>query len=139
MSVKLYLRDNMTGTIHEYGTDQHDSLILQEDGSLHYENLQNGCGTMFPEEGYSFCRSDGGDPREDEVVKCGDDDPILDVGGDSWSPEPIIGGVQLDRMAAMLGIHRAVGETDRILARRCIEFMERTPPGHCVPARRDGE
>lgn len=40
MSVKIYLKDNISGTIHEYGTNPHDALILQEDGSLHYENLK---------------------------------------------------------------------------------------------------
>lgn len=41
MSVKIYLKDNTSGTIHEYGTNQHDALVLQEDGSLQYENLQS--------------------------------------------------------------------------------------------------
>lgn len=53
MSVKIYIRDNTIGTVHEYGTNPHDALILQEDGSLHYENLQNCTGTMYPEEGYT--------------------------------------------------------------------------------------
>ena len=33
MSVKLYVRDNTNGEVHEYGTSQHDALILQADGS----------------------------------------------------------------------------------------------------------
>lgn len=35
MSVKIYIRDNTSGAVHEYGTNPHDALILQEDGSLH--------------------------------------------------------------------------------------------------------
>ena len=76
MSVRLFLRDNTNGTVHEYGTDKHDSLVLQEDGSLHYYNLQNGAGTMFPEEGYSFCLSDGSLPNflyEEDIIDIGGD------------------------------------------------------------------
>lgn len=57
--VRLYVKDNVTGIVHEYGKNQHDSLNLSEDGSLHYLNLQNGTGTMFPEQGYSFCDKNG--------------------------------------------------------------------------------
>lgn len=82
MSVKLYVRDNTSGSVHEYGTNQHDSLILQEDGSLHYENLQNGTGTMFPEEGYTFVREDGTDPRTDEESAKYGVEPYIDIGGE---------------------------------------------------------
>lgn len=72
--LRLYIKDNVTGKVHEYGTDRHDSLILQEDGSIHYLNLQNGTGTRFSEEGYSFCLKDGSDPRNSEEA-------YLDIGG----------------------------------------------------------
>ena len=49
--VKLYVKDNTTGKIHEYGTNPHDSLVLKEDGSIHYLNLQTCTGTRFPSEG----------------------------------------------------------------------------------------
>ena len=81
MSVKLYVRDNINGNIHEYGTNQHDALILQEDGSLHYQNLQNGCGTMFPDEGYTFCEADGSDPRTRENYIQYGVEPYIDIGG----------------------------------------------------------
>ena len=29
--LRLYLKDNTDGHIHEYGTNQHDSLVLQDD------------------------------------------------------------------------------------------------------------
>lgn len=81
MSVKIYIRDNTNGNIHEYGTNQHDALILQDDGSLHYQNLQNGCGTMFPDEGYTFCEADGSDPRtSDDYIQYGVE-PYIDIGG----------------------------------------------------------
>lgn len=79
MSVlKLYIKDNTNGHVHEYGTNRHDALILQEDGSLHYENLQNSTGTAFPDEGYSFCRKDGTIPGWDERY---DAEPYVDIGG----------------------------------------------------------
>ena len=73
--LKLYVKDNTNGSVHEYGTNCHDALILQEDGSLHYENLQIMCGTLFQEEGCSFCLEDGTIPEFDEDV------PYIDIGG----------------------------------------------------------
>ena len=77
--LRLYVKDNTSGRVHEYGTNQHDSLVLQDDGSLHYYNLKNGCGTMFPEDGYSFCLEDGSIPRWDKEWGC---EPYIDIGGD---------------------------------------------------------
>ena len=57
--LRLYVKDNTNGEVHEYGTNQHDSLIVQEDGSLHYLNFQSCTGTCHPEEGYSFCLKNG--------------------------------------------------------------------------------
>lgn len=68
--VKLYVKDNTTGKIHEYGTSPHDSLVLKEDGSIHYLNLQTCTGTRFPSEGYSFCLEDGIDNCENETYNC---------------------------------------------------------------------
>ena len=87
MSVRLFIKDNSNGHIREYGTNPHDSLILTADGSLHYENLQNCCGTQYPEEGYTFCLADGTDPRTDEAaIECGAE-PYLDIGGDYYETD----------------------------------------------------
>lgn len=88
MSVKIYVRDNTNGKVHEYGTSQHDALILQEDGSLHYHNLQNGCGTIFSDQGYTFCLADGSDPREiiGDYIQYGVE-PYIDIGGISEHQE----------------------------------------------------
>ena len=76
----LYLKDNgANGSIHKYGTNPHDSLILKEDGSIEYYNLQNGTGTGCPEEGYEFCLKNGTDPRKDE--RWGYGDAYLNIGG----------------------------------------------------------
>lgn len=76
--LKLFIRDNTDGSVHEYGTNPHDALVLQEDGSLHYHNLQNGCGTMCPEESYSFCYEDGTVPSLCDMEEEG----YIDIGGE---------------------------------------------------------
>ena len=81
MSVKLFVKNNISGQVHEYCTNPHDALVLQEDGSLRYENMQNCTGTKFPEEGYSFCLKNGDDPRNaEEYIKYGVE-PYVDIGG----------------------------------------------------------
>lgn len=77
--LRLFLRDNTSGKVHEYGTDCHDALVLQNDGSIHYEHLQCGAGTMFPEEGFSFCLADGTIPQWDNEHGY---EPYLDIGGE---------------------------------------------------------
>lgn len=76
--VRLWIKDNTTGEVHEYGTSHHDALVLQEDGSLHYLNLQSCAGTMFPEEGYSFCSEDGSVPSMFDITG---GEEYLDIGG----------------------------------------------------------
>ena len=76
--LRLYIKDNATGAVREYGTSPHDSLELQTDGSLHYINIQCMAGTRYPEEGYSFCKEDGGIPTADE-------DFVLDIGGEYYN------------------------------------------------------
>lgn len=92
--LKLFVKDNIGGGVHEYGTDCHDALVLQDDGSLHYEHLQCGVGTMFPEEGFSFCLEDGTIPGWNERHG---EPPYIDIGGE-FSPNPRTNG---DRIRAM--------------------------------------
>ena len=92
--LRLYVKDNTSGRVHEYGTNQHDSLILQDDGSLHYENLQCCAGTMFPDEGYSFCNEDGTIPKWDKEYGA---EPYIDIGGEFYN-KPI---TNADRIRAM--------------------------------------
>ena len=79
--LRLFIKDNTNGNVHEYGESSHDALILQEDGSIHYENMQNCCGTMFPEEGYSFCLEDGTVPPLYDPER----EPYLDIGGEYYT------------------------------------------------------
>lgn len=54
MLINLWVRDKSDGTIHQVGTDVHDSLVFI-DGKAEYENMQNCCGTAYDEEyGYEF-------------------------------------------------------------------------------------
>lgn len=80
MSVRLFIKDLQGGEVHEYGTNQHDSLILQPDGTLAYFNLQTGDGSG--EHGsYQFCREDGADPR-DTSKSDWQEEPFVDIGGE---------------------------------------------------------
>lgn len=83
MSIRLWLRDNTNGSVHEYGTNQHDALVVTDNGTIHYENLQNGCGTMFPEEGYSFCRPNG-EALIDELAITEEPWAYADIGAQYW-------------------------------------------------------
>ena len=76
MSLQIFIKDNSTGMIHEYGSDCHDTLLLSEDGSLHYYNLHTGEGSKFGS--YSFCMEDGSDPRDVPDYRCL---PFLNIGG----------------------------------------------------------
>lgn len=42
----LYIRDKYSGTIHRIGDDVHDCLSVDEHGTVHYHNLQNGDGCI---------------------------------------------------------------------------------------------
>ena len=92
--LRLYVKDNTSGRVHEYGTNQHDALILQNDGSLHYENLQCCAGTMFPEDGYSFCNEDGTIPKWDKEYGA---EPYIDIGGEYYNKPT----TNADRIRAM--------------------------------------
>ena len=41
----IYVRDKYSGRIHRVGDDRHDSLSVDEEGTLCYDNMQNGDGT----------------------------------------------------------------------------------------------
>lgn len=82
--LRLYVRDNANEQVHEYGTSCHDALILQPDGSLHYENMQSCTGTKCPEEGYSFCQKDG--TIQDWDLEYGME-PYIDIAGEYYREE----------------------------------------------------
>lgn len=40
----LWIRDKYSGKIHKIGTDPHDCLYVDDNGTVYYENLGNGDG-----------------------------------------------------------------------------------------------
>lgn len=59
MSVVLYLKDKITDTVHEYGTDPNDGLLIDEGtGGMYYFNHRTGGGTL-PGGEYVFCDKEG--------------------------------------------------------------------------------
>jgi hypothetical protein len=61
--MNIWVKDNMTGHVHQVGTDPHDSLDSL-DGKVEYYNLQNGDGTPT---GYSFVPPPDGYDMDDYV------------------------------------------------------------------------
>lgn len=73
----LYIRDKSSGRIHRIGDDQHDMLMISEEGKLVYHHLQCGEGAILGDKeneryfGFEFVpnEDDHGyscDPREIE-------------------------------------------------------------------------
>jgi len=61
----FYVRDKSNGYIHKVGEDRHDSIWVDSEGTLHYQNLQNGDGCSYNSanddlQGYEFVPSDCG-------------------------------------------------------------------------------
>lgn len=75
----MYIRDNTTGVVREYGSDKHDSLVISEDGkTLYYYNLQCGEGSKYG--AYSIVTDERGlIPLHDE--KIGLDTAYANIGG----------------------------------------------------------
>lgn len=43
-NIDLYIRDKYSGHIHKIGDSPHDCLMVDDEGTVHYHNLQNGDG-----------------------------------------------------------------------------------------------
>lgn len=82
----LFVRDKSSGRIHRVGSDKHDGLWVDDAGTVHYQNLQNGDGCSAnsrndPLSGYEFVPSDFGTMEAD-----GDEDVSGDVNGPRLYP-----------------------------------------------------
>jgi len=42
--INLWIRDKYSGRIHKIGDNSHDCLTVDDEGTVHYYNLQNGDG-----------------------------------------------------------------------------------------------
>ena len=66
----FYVKDKSDGHIHKVGTDRHDSIWVDSEGTLHYQNLQNGDGCSYKSakdklQGYELVPSDCGAIEEE--------------------------------------------------------------------------
>lgn len=78
----MKILDTQTGTIHEYGTDCHDSLYVSQDGRyLTYYDLQNGDGSGVGD--YRFVCDDDKIPAESETADAMHAHVFFNIGG--WS------------------------------------------------------
>lgn len=81
----MKILDTQTGTIHEYGTDGHDSLHVSQDGRyLTYYNLQNGDGSGVGD--YRFVCDDDKIPAESETADAIHAHVFFNIGG--WNKRP---------------------------------------------------
>ena len=77
--VKLYIKNNVTNQIHEYGSDPNDSLVLDRRGRLKYVNIID---DKANKRKYSFVFKNGLDPRESNMVIKYHERPYIDIGGE---------------------------------------------------------
>lgn len=66
MLTDIYVKDRISGLIHKVGSDKHDSMWIDENGTVHYFNLKSGDGCAGFESahdkkaGYEFVPSSDG-------------------------------------------------------------------------------
>lgn len=122
----MKILDLQTGSIHEYGTNPHDSLYVSNDGRfLTYYNLQNGDGSGVGD--YRFVCDDDKVPCESETADAIHAEVYFNIGGFE----------RTDKEELALQYQR--GYTDGFLeAKRKYEQKPVTPPS-CLtnPERRD--
>lgn len=76
----MKILDTATGSIHEYGSNPHDSLRISGDGrTLTYYNLQCGEGSKYGD--FRFVMDDGKIPVESETVEAENGDYFFNIGG----------------------------------------------------------
>lgn len=76
----MKILDLQTGSIHEYGTNGHDSLYVSRDGRyLTYYNLQNGDGSGVGD--YRFVCDDDKVPAESETADAIHAEVYFNIGG----------------------------------------------------------
>ena len=67
MLTDIYVKDRISGLIHKVGSDKHDSMWIDENGTVHYFNLKSGDGCAGFEsahnkdDGYEFVPSEDGE------------------------------------------------------------------------------
>lgn len=75
--MKTWIKDLQSGNVREYGSDQHDSLMISQDGrTLSYYNMQCGDGSIYGD--FRFVTGENGlTPEEDTEAY----DAYFNIGG----------------------------------------------------------
>lgn len=88
MKYDLWIKDKRSGMVHRYGSNRHDSLVIEDDGqSIIYRNLQNGeCSHVWSD--YLICIDENGTlPKDDPLRQQYGAECFVNIGGvdaDFW-------------------------------------------------------
>ena len=88
MKYDLWIKNKRSGRVHRYGSDQHDSLVIEDDGqSIIYRNLQNG-ESSHEWSDYLICVDENGTlPKDEQLRKQYGAECYVNIGGvdaDFW-------------------------------------------------------
>lgn len=88
MKYDLWIKDKRSGRVHRYGSDQHDSLVIEDDGqSIIYRNLQNGESSHAWSDYLLVVDENGTLPKDDPMWKEYGAECFVNIGGvdaDKW-------------------------------------------------------
>lgn len=118
----MKILDLQTGSIHEYGTNGHDSLYVSNDGRyLTYYNLQNGDGSGVGD--YRFVCEDDKVPAESETAAARYCEVYFNIGGwhdhkPKWIPTSEMLPEEYDSYLIMWR-HLTEGYPDRLFYEIC--------------------
>ena len=125
MSVRIFIKDLVGDRVFEYGTDNHDALVV-EDGALKYINMQNGDSTPT---GYAFCNHEGAEEGQLE------EENFVDIGGNLTGVNCWICSNLGNREVCSSCIRDAEEKTDRFVPSNetrqvYLEMLNRASPIH---------
>lgn len=99
--IALYIKDMFNGKVRKYGTNNHDSLEISDDGkTLSYYNLQNGDGSRYGD--YRMCDNPEG------ILPC-DDSELQKYGANCYV---YIGGFKTDADLQLEQIKEILNRSD---------------------------
>lgn len=104
--IALYIKDMTNGKVRKYGTNNHDSLEISDDGkTLSYYNLQNGDGSSYGE--YRMCDNPKG------ILPC-DESELKKHGADCYV---YIGGFKTDADLLLEQVKEILNRSDDYINR----------------------
>lgn len=88
MKYDLWIKNKRSGRVHRYGSDQHDSLVIEDDGqSIIYRNLQNGESSHAWSDYLLVVDEDGTLPKDEPLRQEYGAECFVNIGGvdaDKW-------------------------------------------------------